>query len=121
MDEVALLTAILLMSILSNSGPKVVADHPVADHPKGVFEIPFHEGETEILRGDQTSMLKEARNAVLEAQKKAPVERLIIEGYFTGQANKANVKRAEARAAATKEWLQSDEGGLSGIAMNTQP
>jgi hypothetical protein len=67
--------------------------------------------ETEILRGDQTSKLKEARNAVLEAQKKAPVERLIIEGYFTGQANKANVKRAEARAAATKEWLQSDEGG----------
>jgi len=113
MDEVVLLTAILLMSILTNSGK-------VVDQSKSVFEIPFDQGKTEILSGEQTSKLNEARDAVIEAQKKARVERLIIEGYFTGPASSNNANLANARAAATKRWLQRDER-LSGIAMNTPP
>jgi len=118
MDQVALLTAIFLLSILVNSGPD--DKKVVASTPKSVFEIPFDEGETQILRSEQTSKLNEARKAVIVAQKHAAV-RVIIEGYSTGQANAANTKRAEARAAATKKWLQSDEEGLSGIAMDTRP
>src|SRR5262249_37708342 len=45
------------------------------------------------------------------------VERVIIEGYFTGQANPDNTRRAAERAGATKRWLQTS-GGLSRIAMD---
>ena len=111
MDQVAVLTAILLLSILwqgTNSDQQ---------NKKLVAEIPFDRGETRILREEQTRKLWEARSAIIEAQKNAPVERVIIEGYFTGQANPDNTRRAAERAGATKKWLQGS-GGLSRIAMD---
>jgi hypothetical protein len=110
MDQVALFTAILLMSILGQSAN-------TDQHKNLVAEIPFNQGETQILREEQTRKLWEARNAVIEAQKNAPVERVIIEGYFTGQANADNTRRAVERAGATKRWLQTF-GGLYRIAMD---
>ena len=116
MDQVAVLTAILLLSILGqgpvnsgtvNSGP-----------PKTVAEIPFNEGETQILRSDQISKLYEARNAVVDAQQHKPV-RVIIEGHFSGPATTDNARRAAARALATKTWLQN-AGGLYGIPMDNR-
>jgi|SRR5215831_18040236 len=80
--------------------------------PVPVAEIPFEDGETQIRREPQLRELWYARYAVIEAQKKAPVERLIIEGHFTGDANPDNTRRAEKRAAATKDWLQR-YGGLN--------
>ena len=94
MDQVALLTAILLLSILEQG-----AD--VDQQKKLVTEIPFEKGETQILRDEQISKLYDARNAVTEAQKNAVV-RVIIEGYFDGQPDKDNTRRCVARAAATK-------------------
>jgi hypothetical protein len=111
MDQVAVLTAMLLLSIL---GQGANSDQ---QHKKLVAEIPFNEGETQILREEQIRKLVDAKNAVMEAQKNAPVERVIIEGYFTGQANLDNTRRAAERAGATKRWLQTS-GGLSRIAMD---
>jgi hypothetical protein len=111
MDQVAVLTAILLLSIL---GQGTNSDQ---QNKKLVAEIPFDRGETRILREEQTRKLWEARSAIIEAQKNAPVERVIIEGYFTGQANPDNTRRAAERAGATKKWLQGS-GGLSRIAMD---
>jgi hypothetical protein len=42
---------------------------------------------------------------------------VIIEGYFTGQANPDNTRRAAERAGATKKWLQTS-GGLYRITMD---
>jgi hypothetical protein len=111
MDQVALLTAILLLSILGQGAN--------SDQHKrsAVAEIPFNEGETHILREEQTRKLWDARNAIIEAQKNTPVERVIIEGYFTGQANPDNTRRAAERAGAAKKWLQTS-GGLHRIAMD---
>jgi hypothetical protein len=47
MDQVALLTAILLLSIL---GQGANSDQ---QHKKLVAEIPFNQGETQILRGSK--------------------------------------------------------------------
>jgi hypothetical protein len=109
MDQVALLTAMLLLSILGQGKP---------DPPNGrlVTEIPFDTGETQIQRPEQTMRLYDARNAVIDAQQKNPV-RVIIEGHFDGQADSDNTRRAVARAAATKKWLQNI-GGLYGIPMD---
>jgi hypothetical protein len=109
MDQVALLTAMLLLSIL-------VQGTPNDQHGKLVAEIPFDTGETQIQRPDQTLRLYDARNTVIDAQQKNPV-RVIIEGHFDGQADPDNTRRAVARAAATKRWLQT-VGGLYGIAMD---
>jgi outer membrane protein OmpA-like peptidoglycan-associated protein len=109
MDQVALLTALLLMSILDQGA---YSDQ----HKRLVVEIPFEKGETQIEREEQTSKLYDARNAVLDARKNADV-RVIIEGYFDGQADTDNTRRGVARAAATKRWLQT-VGGLYGIAMD---
>src|SRR5262245_57098274 len=113
MDQVAVLTAILLLSILGQ-GP-VNSSATNSDQLKKV-EIPFNEGETQILRNEQISKLYEARNAVIDAQQHKPV-RIIIEGDFTGPANTDNTRRAAARALATKRWLQT-VGGLYGIPMD---
>ena len=78
MDQVALFTAILLLSILGQGAN-------TDQHKKLVAEIPFNQGETQILREEQTRKLWEAKNAVMEAQKNAPVERVIIEGYLPGK------------------------------------
>jgi hypothetical protein len=109
MDQVALLTAMLLLSILAQGTPN-------DPHGKLVAEIPFDTGETQIQRPDQTLRLYDARNAVIDAQQKNPV-RVIIEGHFDGHADPDNTRRAVARAAATKRWLQTI-GGLYGIAMD---
>jgi hypothetical protein len=114
MDQVAVLTAILLLSILGQGA--VNSGTVNSDQPKMVAEIPFNEGETQILHSDQISKLYEARNAVVEAQKHKAV-RVIIEGHFSGPANTDNTRRAVARALATKRWLQT-VGGLYGIAMD---
>jgi hypothetical protein len=109
MDQVALLTAILLLSILEQGAN-------IDQQKKLVAEIPFEKGETQILRGEQISKLYDARNAVIDAQKNAVV-RVIIEGHFDGQPDKDNTRRGVARAAVTKSWLQT-VGGLYGIAMD---
>jgi hypothetical protein len=109
MNQVALLTAILLMSVLEQGAS-------VDQHKKLVAEIPFEKGETQILRDEQISKLNDARNAVIEAQKNAVV-RVIIEGHFDGQPDTDNTRRAAARAAATKSWLQT-VGGLHGIGID---
>jgi hypothetical protein len=114
MDQAAVLTAILLLSLLGQGG--VNSGTVNSDQPKMVAEIPFNEGETQILHSDQISKLYDARNAVVEAQKHKAV-RVIIEGHFNGPANTDNTRRAAARALATKRWLQT-VGGLYGIAMD---
>jgi len=114
MDQVAVLTAILLLSILGQGAANSGTVN--SDPPKMVAEIPFNEGETQILRSDQISKLYDARNAVVEAQKHKAV-RVIIEGHFTGPATTDNTRRAAARAVATRTWLQN-VGGLYGIPMD---
>jgi hypothetical protein len=109
MDQVALLTALLLMSILDQGA--------YSDQDKRlVAEVPFEKGETQIEREEQTSKLYDASKAVQAARKNADV-RVIIEGYFDGQADTDNTRRGVARAAATKRWLQT-VGGLRDVVMD---
>jgi hypothetical protein len=116
MDQVALLTALLLLSIIEQ-GPISGSDK------KFVAEIPFEDRQTQILDEEQTRKLREASNDVMkaqkvtEAQKNGPAVRLIIEGFFTGQATPDNIRRGMERAAATKKWLQTF-GGLHRITMD---
>src|SRR5262249_33593622 len=111
MDQVAVLTAILLLSIL---GQGTNSDQ---QNKKLVAEIPFDRGETRILREEKRQRLGGARSAIKGAKKNARVGGVIIEGFFTGQANPDNPRRAAERAGATKKWLQGS-GGLSRIAMD---